>query len=173
MSTRFSFFPITLAALLVLVADPATLNRSSACEEVTGRLVDYHVEGDVSVGQMIGSIEGSYEFTLGPGFDAGIPGFSIWFVTGTSFVVTEGGTLSFVDASAMDLDEQVYSNAADLATITGGTGIWKGASGHLILSGYWHTDSESGEFDYQGEVCLGPVSHEEDSWGKVKGRFRD
>ena len=172
MSTRFTFFLIALGALLLLVADPLTLTRSSASEEVSGRLV-VHGEGDVTVGQMTGSIEGDYEFVLGPGFDAGIPGLSIWFGTGTSVVVTEEGSLSFAEAGPIDLAEQVYSNAAVLMTITGGTGIWQGASGHLILSGYWHTDSESGEFDYQGEVCLDPVSHEEESWGKLKGRFRD
>jgi hypothetical protein len=173
MNTHFGYSIICVATLLVLVADPVTLSSASGCEEVTGRLLDLHVDGGVTVGQMIGSIEGDYEYTMGPGFDAGIPGLSIWFGTGTSILVTEEGSLFFAEASVMDTAEQVFSNIADLLTITGGTGKWLGASGHLILSGFFHTDTLTGEFDYQGEVCKGPVSHETESWGELKASFRD
>jgi hypothetical protein len=123
---------------------------------------------------MTGSIEGDYEYTLGVGFNAGIPGVWIWYQSGTSVVVTQGGSLSFAEAGAMDFSpEQMCLNSGGMMKITGGTGNWEGASGHLILSGHFNADPFTGDFDYQGEVCTGIVSHEQESWGKVKAKYRD
>ena len=123
---------------------------------------------------MMGSIEGDYEFTMGPFLNAGIPDFpGITFATGTSVIMTAEGSLNLVEAFAIDGAEQACSNVAILMTISGGTGIWQGASGHLISSGSFHTGSWSGEYDYQGEVCGGSISSEEGSWGRLKAKFRD
>ena len=58
-----------------------------------------------------------------------------------------------MEYAAVDFDEQLGPNGGVLVTITGGTGKWENASGHLALSGYFHTDQGTGEWDYQGEVC--------------------
>jgi hypothetical protein len=69
---------------------------------------------------MTGSIEGDYEYTLGQGFNPGIPGVWIWYQSGTSVVVTQGGSLSFAEAGAMDSSpEQMCLNSGGMMKITG------------------------------------------------------
>ena len=63
------------------------------------------------------------------------------------------GTLYFQEYAALDFSEQQGTNGAVLVHVIGGTGAWDGATGYITLSGYFHTES-TGQWDYQGEVCL-------------------
>jgi hypothetical protein len=51
MRAKSFFYVCAGAALLVVAPEPVTPSQSCACQEVSGRLVDVRVEGDVTVGQ--------------------------------------------------------------------------------------------------------------------------
>jgi hypothetical protein len=125
---------------------------ASACTAVNGHLLDEHVEGGITVGRMVGGINGRYEFTLGPlvGVD---PDGGVIFGTGDAKITTNDGELRWHETSAFDPAREDDYNDAVLATVRGGTGDWAGASGHVIMSGFFHISTLTGEFDYRGEVC--------------------
>jgi hypothetical protein len=101
---------------------------------------------------MIGTIKGDYHLT---GSIVGDYKYDpVWYLTTPSTVEGSRGTINFEEYAALDSAEQVGTNGAVLMKIVGGTGKWQGASGHLVLFGYFHTDTESGEWQYEGEVCV-------------------
>ena len=103
---------------------------------------------------MIGTISGVYWYD-GSTYHEWDPDESdVIFNSGDSLVEGQRGTLTFREYAALDMTEQGGPNGAVLLVITGGTGQWEGASGHIALSGYFHTDYFEGRWDYQGEVCL-------------------
>jgi hypothetical protein len=150
---------LTIPVGVVLVGIAAVLSfshvsASSGCRSVRGRVVDQHVANDLSVATMIGSINGLYTVTVLGGDSAGTIVPSVYFFISTSVVETKKGDISFSETASLDTAEQDSVNGVALLTITEGTGDWQGASGHLLLSGYFHTSTGTGEWDYQGEVCL-------------------
>jgi hypothetical protein len=102
---------------------------------------------------MIGAIAGTYDVTVLTIFPAGTVD-NVVFATSGSVVHTKKGDITFSETSSLDFAENEGLNGVALLTITEGTGDWQGASGHLLLSGYFHGDTGTGEWDYQGEVCL-------------------
>jgi hypothetical protein len=101
---------------------------------------------------MIGTISGDY---LIPEFVGGFNDFyPVLYLTGRSYVEGPRGTMQFTEYAALDVSEQVGTNGAVLMKILGGTGQWEGASGHLVLFGYFHTATDQGEWQYEGEVCF-------------------
>jgi len=78
----------------------------------------------------------------------------VMFNSGSSLVEGKRGTITFKEYAALDSAEQERTNGAVLLVITGGTGQWESASGHIALSGYFHTIPSNGQWDYQGEICL-------------------
>ena len=81
-------------------------------------------------------------------------GSDVIFNSGSSVVEGKHGSINFQEYAALDLASQQGTNGAVLLVVTGGTGRWEGASGHLALSGYFHGDPFGGQWEYEGEVCL-------------------
>jgi hypothetical protein len=131
----------------------AHADSQTRCKPVHGKLLDERIENGIAVAKMIGRITGDYTYTLGTMTPAAAGYPNLIYVTGTSEVETKNGTLSFVETSTQDTAELGDLNGTVLMTITGGTGQWQGASGHIVLVGFFHQDTLTGEWKYQGEVC--------------------
>jgi hypothetical protein len=133
-----------LASFLTLAF--TTANHIPGCNHVQGRIVD--------PGRMIGTISGRYVY-VGDNYQEWDPDDTeVVFNSGNSFVEGSKGTITFQEYAALDFSEYVGTNGAVLMVVTGGTGRWEGATGHIILSGYFHLDTFQGEWKYQGEVCV-------------------
>jgi hypothetical protein len=76
------------------------------------------------------------------------------YLEGRSVVTTKRGDIRFIENSAANPGSELSTNNATLMTVEGGTGVWLGATGHIALFGFFHLSTQSGEFDYRGEVCL-------------------
>jgi hypothetical protein len=149
---------LVLSVFLLAVSIPVTAlafsprNTSPGCTHVQGRL--FNAVAGADPGKMIGTITGDYfidtEFPF-PSYDPDDT--AVLFMWVASHVEGPRGTIFFREYAALDLDEQVGTNGAVLLLVTGGTGQWEDASGHITLSGFFHTDESTGEWDYQGEVC--------------------
>jgi hypothetical protein len=105
---------------------------------------------------MIGTIAGDYVYEVYSGdyrldeFPAGV-----MFNWGSSRIEGQRGTIYFDEFTAIDNDEQQGPNGAVLLYVSGGTGQWENATGHIALSGFWHMGPPwDGKWDYQGEVCI-------------------
>ena len=143
--------PAFLILVVVCIASLATLafvdaSSPAGCHNVRGKLYNG------TPGRMIGAISGPYYFDRDQVFCFDEELFPIRRVCGRSWVDDKRGTLFFDEYSALDTSEQTGLNGAVLAVVTGGTGSWEGASGHIVLTGYWHDDGQ-GEWSYSGEVC--------------------
>jgi hypothetical protein len=145
-----------LVGAAILFSAPGTAFASSDvhCRTVVGKLLNEHIEDPVAVAQMSGAIKGKYTYSLRDQFPADAVLSNLIYTTGTSVVETQDGTLSFFETSTSDADDLGALNATVLMTITGGTGKWAGATGHLVLVGFFHQDTLTGAWRYQGEVCL-------------------
>jgi hypothetical protein len=159
--TRRTTFTVGLTAAVAaaimasLVLGTGQARSASGCTRVSGHLFDlHHIDPNVAVGRMVGGIEGSYQFTFGPlgGSDPAAP---VLFGTADATITTRKGELRWHESNAYDYGNQDDYNNAILASVTGGTGAWAGASGHVILSGYFHAADNSGELDYVGAICTG------------------
>ena len=78
---------------------------------------------------------------------------NVLFGTGNTTVRTRKGNLLWHETNAYDGVNQDNFNNAILATVTGGTGAWASATGHVILWGYYHNPPNTGELAYEGEIC--------------------
>jgi hypothetical protein len=106
------------------------------CAHAQGRL--YNATKPGGPGRLIGTINGThwYEITTYQEWD--IDEADVIFNWGSPFVDGKRGTISFKEYAALDTAEQGGSNGAVLLVITGGTGHWQDASGHIALSGHFH-----------------------------------
>ena len=147
-------FSLVCASTLISPLGTAFASSEVHCRKVVGKLLDEHIESPVAVAQMTGAIKGQYTYTLKEEFPADAVLSNLLYVTGTSVVETRDGTLSFFETSTLDTDEPGDLNGTVLMTITGGTGKWTGATGHLALVGFFHRETQTGAWRYQGEVCL-------------------
>jgi hypothetical protein len=140
---------------LVLAFGPLAGEALSAprCRPVGGRLLDEHVEGSVSVGRMTGSLRGDYTYSFIESHPADATLTQLLFLTGTSVVETRRGTLSFFESATQDTAEFGGVNATVLMTVTDGTGAWAGASGHIVLTGFFNSETLTGNWTYRGEIC--------------------
>lgn len=152
--TRKSF--ALWGAALLIILSIATLSftayaQSPRCSHAQGRLFNAVAEGEP--GRMIGTISGDYRIESFNG--TSVPDDSpVTFIWASSHVDGTRGTINFREYAAIDFTEQNGPNGAVLLLVTGGTGQWENASGHIALSGYFHTDESTGRWDYQGEVCV-------------------
>lgn len=155
-SAKLAALAFSLLCAVPLTSSLSTAFASSAvhCRTVLGKLLDEHIEGPVAVAQMTGAIKGNYTYTLKEQFPADAVFSNLIYITGMSVVETKDGTLSFFETSTQDTDEPGNLNGTVLMTITAGTGKWTGATGHLMLVGFFHQDTLTGAWRYQGEVCL-------------------
>jgi len=158
MTTRLHTRKISALSFSVLVAAAslATLAFSSSkahsgCSHAQGRL--FNAVAGEGPGRMIGTIAGDYWIDSFDGI-LNPEGTPVTFLWNTSHVEGKRGTLNFSEFAAVDFTEQQGPNGAVLLLATGGTGKWENASGHITLSGFFHTDESTGEWDYEGEVCV-------------------
>ncbi len=142
---------ILLVSLSAATLAFTTTHAGPGCTHAQGRL--FNAVAGVGPGRMIGTISGDY--FIDPSSGATAPDDTgVLFLWGTSHIDGEGGTIYFREYAALDLNEQQGLNGGVLVIVTGGTGQWENASGHLALSGYFHTAESTGVWDYQGEVCV-------------------
>jgi len=138
---------------LSLALGSGQARSASGCTRVSGHVLDeHHINPSVAVGRMVGDISGRYELTIGllGGSD---PDATVLFGTGSTTISTKKGDLFWHESNAYDYGNQDNYNNAILASITGGTGAWAGASGHVIMWGFFHNPANAGELDYEGEIC--------------------
>jgi hypothetical protein len=147
-------FSLVCVGTFLALLGAAVASAEVHCRTVVGKLLNEHIEDPVAVAQMTGAIKGNYTYTLRDQFPADAVLSNLLYTTGTSVVDTKDGTLSFFETSSLDAADFSALNAAVLMTITGGTGKWTGATGHLVLVGFFHQDTLTGAWRYQGEVCL-------------------
>ena len=142
---RMLWVPLLIAAVSILTLASSQANVPPGCEHVAGKLYN----GNPS--RMIGGISGTYTIT---GFFCNYPdNYPVTFGCTISEVSGNEGKLYFNEYYAIDFTKNIGYNGAVMVMITGGEGNWEGASGNIILSGYFHPLYSQGEWSYQGEVC--------------------
>lgn len=145
MKSKF-IFPILIIVISLLAIGFTQYSSVPGCEHVAGRLYNQ------DPARMIGGISGKYYIDF-PGFCETDMVDSVSRNCNTSRVEGKNGTIYFKEYSVLDFTETLGTNGAVLMVIQGGTGAWEGASGHIVLSGYFHLSDYLGEWQYQGEVC--------------------
>lgn len=147
------WIPLMLAASSLLTLGAIQAIVPPGCQHVAGKL--YNSPGGELPGRMIGGISGDYWFTQGGEFCLMFPADDdpISFACNKSTVIGARGELYLKEYSAIDFSENVGTNGAVLIMVQGGTGVWENASGHIVLSGYFHVPQFQGEWSYQGEIC--------------------
>ena len=148
---------VSLAAAAVF-STPA--GRAAAkCKNVRGHVTSQTVTencaspiGLCAAGQFFGAIRGEFFLvgtSLTPTQDTPVTG--VYIFTGDNVIKTREGEIHTKDAGALNLTPGGAGDDVSIATITGGTGKYAGATGSLRASG---TFSEAGgEFSYEGELC--------------------
>ena len=138
------WIPVALAAMSLLTLAFVAAAGQGGCPHVQGRLVDGT--------RFVGTIQGEYNI-LDVSVLGECPYPDVSCTIAHSTVTGNRGSISFVEYGVVDFGEQVGTNGAVLMMVQGGTGSWQGASGHVVLSGYYHADTSESNWDYQGEVC--------------------
>jgi hypothetical protein len=76
-----------------------------------------------------------------------------WSYSGVLTIQTALGTLTFEDVGVLDT---VAGTFTELERPLEGTGIYRGMSGALFISGYLTPDGNGFEGDIRGDLCLAP-----------------
>ncbi|HLL69848.1 MAG TPA: hypothetical protein VK363_00360 [Pyrinomonadaceae bacterium] len=158
---------ITIAALLVVSlaaagAFPAAraVRAAAKCKLVRGHATSYTIPASdcaspialCAGGRLYGGINGEFTLvgtSLQPTQDTPVTGVFIY--TADNVIRTKRGDIYTKDAGALNLTPNSTGDDVSIATITGGTGDYAGATGNLRIYG---TFSETdGEFNYEGQVC--------------------
>ncbi len=141
---------IGLLAGVAMLAAAGRADSTNGCAKVTGHLRVSNV--DPAENRMTGSIHGDYAYTF-EGFLPSANNPQVLYLEGRSLVRTKRGDIRFIENSAAANGSELSTNNATLMTVQGGTGVWAGATGHIALSGFFHLSTQTGAFDYRGEVC--------------------
>ncbi len=107
--------------------------------------------GFCTTGQASGTINGDFVFTATRFVPSDTPGVVLY--TGEIVFQTSRGELRCEDAGAYNSDELESGPGpfASVCTITGGTGHWAGATGHIRIHGTF-TLAEGGNSRYEGSI---------------------
>ena len=107
--------------------------------------------GFCTLGRALGTIEGDFVFTAHRFVPSDTPGVVLY--TGEIVVLTSRGELRCQDAGAYNSGELESGPGpfASLCTITGGTGDWAGATGHIRIQGTFSL-AEGGNSSYEGLI---------------------
>ena len=152
-SSSSIYFSFLVSTVLLSALGFASVEAQGGCTHAQGRL--FNAVGGVGPGRMIGTIAGDYFIDTEFPFPSYSPDDTdVLFSWIASHVDGDRGSIFFTEYSALDFSEQAGPNGAVLLLVTGGTGRWEGARGHIALSGFFHTDEQAGEWDYQGQVCV-------------------
>jgi hypothetical protein len=141
----------------------ARQQRSSRakCKTVSGHIADQSYSGaecasplgQCSAGSFTGALKGNFvasatSFT--PSNDTATTG--VLFFTADLVLHTKDGDLFLKDAGAFNTTPGGQGEHATVSTVTGGTGMYAGASGRLLETGTF-TPEDGGYSDYTGEIC--------------------
>ncbi len=105
-------------------------------------------------GRLSGDIKGGFVFTantLTPTADTPVTG--VVHYTGDIVIHTTNGDILIKDAGAFNALPGGTGDVGSVSTITGGTGRWAGAAGHIHISGTF-TPADGGDSDFEGEVSV-------------------
>jgi hypothetical protein len=107
--------------------------------------------GFCTVGQASGTIKGDFVFTAFRSVPSDTPGVVLY--TGEIVFQTKRGELRCQDAGAFNIGELASGPGpfASVCTITGGTGEWAGATGHIRTHGTF-TLAQGGNSEYDGLI---------------------
>lgn len=158
MTNRIKMIAGTAAALVVATmmigggAAVATSQENSVCESAQGTLVEFlNAPGSdpASEGTVSGDIEGDYAFSLTSLTELGNSGWSRF--TGTAVITTkDGDTITSTDSGMLNTKTDAVQWQSN---ITGGTGDFADASGHLFFKGTLSFATGEGTATYQGALC--------------------
>jgi hypothetical protein len=146
---------VVLAAAVAALAVYGTQALGSSSEQQAhGHLVSQVLTsgctspvGICTAGRLEGTVNGDFVFTATSLQPSATPG--VLFYTGEIVVTTSRGEVRCQDAGAFQASPP--GGVVDLCTITGGTGDWAGASGHLRIHGTF-TFAEGGDSHYEGVI---------------------
>ncbi len=155
----------TLLVTTIVAASTFPIARTRAanaakCKLVRGHAVSHTVSGSVCAspiglcagGQLYGGIKGDLNLvatSLAPTQDTPVTGVFVY--TADDVIRTKTGDIYTKDAGVLNLTPNSTGDDMSIATITGGTGDYAGATGNLRIYG---TFSETGgEFNYEGQIC--------------------
>jgi hypothetical protein len=121
------------------LADPdvLTVSGNSSSQRVTGPECASPV-GLCTRGRMTGTITGEYRSVATELIPSSVPG--VLYVRATTVITTDGGELTVEEHAVVNSSPEGFGEHTSLGEITGGTGVWAGASGYLHAVG----DSSSG-----------------------------
>jgi hypothetical protein len=107
--------------------------------------------GFCTVGRINGTIHGDFVFTALRSVPSDTPGVVLF--TGEIVIQTKRGEVRCQDAGAYNIGELEAGPGpfVSLCTITGGTGDWAGATGHIRIQGTFSL-AEGGNSKYEGLV---------------------
>jgi hypothetical protein len=158
---------VTVAALMVFsgatrVASARQQRASKAkCKTVSGHIADQPYTGtectsplgQCSAGRFSGALRGDI-VAAAPSFtptnDTAATG--VLFFTADLVLHTRDGDLFLKDAGAFNTTPGGKGEHATVSTVTGGTGVYAGATGRLLETGTF-TPEDGGYSDYTGEIC--------------------
>ena len=155
---------VNATILLTAVALPFTMGIGHAqptCKPVKGHIISEQLTGPACTslvdlctsGRFIGGINGDFVFiatSLTPLNDPLVPG--VVHYRGDITISTRHGDIFDKDAGAFNAAPGSTGDVGSVSTITGGTGRYAGASGHIHIAGTF-TSEEGGDSDYQGILC--------------------
>jgi hypothetical protein len=162
MLKRIAIAILLVASLAAAGALPTARAGQSAakCKQVRGHAISHTVSGPdcaspiglCAGGQLYGGIKGELSLvatSLTPTQDTPVTGVFVY--TADDVIRTKTGDIYTKDAGALNLTPNSTGDDISIATITGGTGDYAGATGNLRIFG---TFSETGgEFNYEGQIC--------------------
>jgi len=151
----------TVAAGLLPVARAGVAAANAPkCKLVRGHAISHTVPASgcaspialCAGGQLYGGIKGELSIvatSLTPTQDT--PATGVFVFTADDVIRTKTGDIYTKDAGVLNLAPNSTGDDMSIATITGGTGDYAGATGNLRIYG---TFSETGgEFNYEGQIC--------------------
>jgi hypothetical protein len=136
-------------------------SSKAKCKTVSGHIADQPYTGaecasplgQCSAGRFTGALKGNFvasatSFT--PSNDTATTG--VLFFTADLVLHTKDGDLFLKDAGAFNTAPGGQGEHATVSTVTGGTGMYAGASGRLLETGTF-TPEDGGYSEYRGEIC--------------------
>jgi hypothetical protein len=152
-----------LSMAAVLIGAAPSVERAFATTEGTGGTFVYKMTLPTAcplavicaTGTFSGAIQGTFTNTITTFVPAAVPGVS--FFSGLIAIKTASGDLNCSLAGALNAVSK-DGEFGEICVITGGTGTYKGATGHLRMTGFSSAQllilGESGSGEYQAKVVL-------------------
>ena len=151
-----------IAAATVALAVVAGATAHHRCTPVSGDFTSVLVTGPECAspigmcthGILTGDLRGTYDFVFTSLMPAGDPSDPLKMVyTGTSKIVTQGGTMIGQDTGWLRINPTGPSAFETTVNIVGGTGKYKKATGFIVATGELNLVTGEAVGTYTGEIC--------------------